>query len=492
MVPLVIIDIDGLRPDSFAETVKSGRAPNFARLFGGQNFSRGLLQPALAPAPSITFASQASIITGAHPSQHGIPGSEFFDRHGLNSQKSPRHYAFDVGGTLSVDDAVRSFTDGLAGRCLQAPTLYEQAAPHGIRAAVIGHMYARGAETWRPASVVKLARLTKGKGWLRIEARDFDRHLLENALEYLDDHPFPDIFTTYFLGLDHESHAHGPSAQTDYLADVLDAYIGELWEKVRSSLPDPAQPPIWVVVSDHGHIRVKADDRHSLHLSFPFDRELAPLFDALGLDVHDFPGEDPHSDAVIALNGGMAHGYLRRRKGRWAEPPVFEHDVLPVAKAFWEGHRSGRYDPNLEGSLACVLLRDVEKEGWNAPYRALTPEGEIRSLETWFASQPQELYADPVHRLQNLSGPMSGDLVLVSNYAGGFYFSGITQGVHGGLHPEDSNATLAFGWPGASEEAWSGAQEAIRRAIQKRCQAEGGRQPSNADMLTGVRAVLGW
>lgn len=142
---LLLVDIDGLRPDLFQKAVREEAAPNLARLLGGPRMERGLLHPVLAPAPSITFTSQACLFTGAHPAQHGVPGNQFFDRFGRLSQGTPRHYAFDVGDSLSADDAVRVFTDGLAARCLQAPTLYEQLGRDGLRSVVVGHMYARGA-----------------------------------------------------------------------------------------------------------------------------------------------------------------------------------------------------------------------------------------------------------------------------------------------------------------------------------------------------------
>ena len=104
----------------------------------------------------------------------------------------------------------------------------------------------------------------------------------------------------------------------------------------------------------------------------------------------------------------------------------------------------GAYAPELQNALAGVLLRDVEHQGWNAPYQALTPQGLRRSLEEWFAHQPAQEYADPVNRLNNLAGPMCGDILLVSNYAGGYYFAAPMRGMHGGLHPEDSSGHIGL------------------------------------------------
>ncbi len=488
--PVVIVDIDALRPDVLETGLRQGRLPNIARLFGGEGLPRGLFTPVMACAPSITFASQACLMTGAHPRQHGIPGSEFYDRFGLNSRGVPRHFAFDVGGTLAADDAVRVFTEGLAAWCLQEPTLYEQLAGEGFRSVVAGHMYARGASKWLPPSVVNLARLTKGYGLVGLSPAEFDRHILKKALDYLDQSGTPDLLVVYFLGVDSASHANGPQGQLPYLEAHLDAMIGELLEAVNAARRGGSPDPFWILCSDHGMIDVLPDDRHSIRLAFPFERELAPLFEALGLDVHDHPGEDPHSDAVVAMNGGSAQVYVKNREGRWRTPPDFERDILPVARLFWEAHSTGRYTPDLEGALAGVLVRNVAAQGWHTNYLSFTPQGELLSLDDWFARQPPGLYADPVNRLNNLAGPLSGDLFLISNLAEGFYFSGPTHGVHGGLHPEDSGAIIAWGWPGSGEETWLQVRGSIEQAIAGRCEAENGRQPGTADLWTGLQQIL--
>ena len=85
---------------------------------------------------------------------------------------------------------------------------------------------------------------------------------------------------------------------------------------------------------------------------------------------------------------------------------------------------------------------------------------------------------------------MCGDILLVSNYAGGYYFAAPMHGMHGGLHPEDSQATMVFGCPGYSETEWLGARTALQQAIQTRCQVENGRQPSTSDLLTGLMPLI--
>jgi hypothetical protein len=321
-----------------------------------------------------------------------------------------------------------------------------------------------------------------------MSSRSYDQDIVDRLIAYIRTNGLPDLTTLYFMGLDHDSHAYGPfPAQHDYLVQHVDAMVGEFWAAVSAT---GGPPPLVAVFSDHGQIRVIPDDEHSLKVGFPFDKEVAHFFSALGLDVHDYPGEDPQCDAVMALNGGLGYVYLQNRRGHWADPPVFDRDVQPVARAFWEAHETGKYASELRGALAGVLLRDVESAGWEADFKALTPEGEVVPLEDWFAAQPDGLYVDPVHRLAHHAGRFAGDVLLISNYADGYYFGSETVGIHGGLHPEDSLATLSYGWPGASEEDWVGASAAIRSAIEARCAREGGRMAMTCDLIVGIEAVL--
>ncbi len=483
--PLLLIDIDGLRPDVFRAALAAGTIPHLAGLLGGPDLARGTITPATAPAPSITFCSQACLFTGAHPKDHGIPGNQFFDRFGTYNNGIPQFFAFDVGDTLEVDDAVRVFTDGLAAKRLMADTFYERMAAQGKTCVVAGNMYAKGAQTWIKPSLANIARFTKGGNLFGMSSREYDEDILTRLLAHLAQHGLPDVLTMYFMGLDHDSHHLGPAhGQMPYLVNHVDPMVG----KLLAALPNSQF--LTAIFSDHGQIEVIPDDQHSLRIGFPFDKEVVHLFTALGLDVHDYPGEEPECDAVMALNGGTASVYLQKKDGHWADPPLFERDVLPVARAFWAAHATGQYASELRGALAGVLVRNVERDGWNAPFAALTPDGTLLPLANWFATQPDGLYLDPVHRLNNQTGLFSGDLLLISNYAGGYYFGKETHGVHGGLHPEDSHATLAYGCPGAGAEEWARMKVAIEGAIAARCAAEGGRMPSTCDLVVGVEAIV--
>lgn len=66
---VVIIDIDGLRADVLQQALNGGHMPHLLRLVRAGGVSTAHSVAALSVAPSITFAAQASIFTGAHPWQ---------------------------------------------------------------------------------------------------------------------------------------------------------------------------------------------------------------------------------------------------------------------------------------------------------------------------------------------------------------------------------------------------------------------------------------
>lgn len=492
---LLLLDIDGLRADVFSTAFDNERLPNLKKVLLGNRESKILKIPALAPAPSITFSSQASLFTGYHPSQHCVPGNQFFDRFGVNSGDQPRFYAFDVGDTLEVDDAVQVFTDGLASNCLAVPTIYERFSDWGWTSVVVGNMYAKGADHWIKPSLTTMVRFTKGGNLFGMSSSDFDEHIINLAIDHLQENGLPEVLTIYLMGLDHISHEFGPDAQLDYLASVIDPLVGTLWDAVCSI--GPTEEMVVSLFSDHGQGKASPDDKHSLKLAFPFDKELAHFFDSLGLDVHNYPGEDPNCDAVLALNGGLAHVYIQNQEGLWKDQPNFSRDILPVAQAFWDAHRFGEYAQELEGALSGIFVRNVQEAGWYAPYMAFTPDHQIITLEEWFLSDSvggtvlsTQSYCDPVNRLNNMISPFVGDILLVSNYSDCFYFGSPKKGIHGGLHPEESGATMVFGFPEYGIEISEEMGEAVLSAINHRCLIEGNRQPSTADLLTGLLAVL--
>jgi hypothetical protein len=72
----VLIDIDGVRGDTFEQTYRDGRLPNFQRILGSAMW----FDNAASVFPTVTMAGQASLFTGVPPATHGVIGNQWFDR----------------------------------------------------------------------------------------------------------------------------------------------------------------------------------------------------------------------------------------------------------------------------------------------------------------------------------------------------------------------------------------------------------------------------
>jgi hypothetical protein len=85
----------------------------------------------------------------------------------------------------------------------------------------------------------------------------------------------------------------------------------------------------------------------------------------------------------------------------------------------------------------------------------------------------------------------TGDLILAANGRDGFYFSAPMTGMHGGLYRGESETMLVFALPTGLPEDISWLRETVSGVIGDRCAGEGNRQPSVADMVPTVLALLG-
>jgi hypothetical protein len=481
---LVLVDVDGLRADAFRHALESGELSHLGRLLGGPRAERGICFPAVSTAPSMTYCCQASGITGAHPRDHWIPGNHFFDRFGRITGGVPRKFEFDFV------DAPAVFLQGLAGEAINpaVPTLYETAAEHGFASTVVYHMYAHGAPHWLKPG------LDDWRAFVAVDRAGFgeryDNAMVADAIRHLREGHRPNLLTLYFFGLDHESHLEGPAGQQHYLASIVDRQVGTFLQAYEELglLPDT----LFVLFSDHGQKEVVLDDRHKLQVGFLWDRELGLVFEALGTDVYDHPLEGRHCEAVVSPCGAMAHIYLRRQGRPWADAPSFDREVLLHAQAFWAANDAGAYCAELQGAMSMVMVRDVEREGWYADYRVYTPHGLV-PIDDYLAAHPEIVTVDAANRLHCMAGPVTGDLLLFTNYEQGYHFAiPPYRGIHGGLHPDDSLAVLAYGLPEGPPEQVEHLRCALTAALADRCRAEGGRQVGTVDMAYGVRVVMGW
>ncbi|MBZ5619641.1 MAG: ectonucleotide pyrophosphatase/phosphodiesterase [Acidobacteriia bacterium] len=260
---LLLISIDGLRPDSVLQADAHGlKIPHLRRILRDGAHASGV-RGAL---PTVTYPSHTTIVTGVWPARHGIYSNVTFDPLGKN---------FEGWYWYSEDIAV--------------PTLWESAAKAGLIVGSVSWPVSVGAkgirynvpEYWRTqksADDLKLLRAVSTPGLVAEIAQEAGSYIvdLDDAIPgdwartryaaWILRHGKPQLMTVHLAALDHLQHATGPfSPESNHTLEQIDEMVGQLEEAARTVLPDYAV----CIVSDHGFSRID----HSLNLMRPFAEE---------------------------------------------------------------------------------------------------------------------------------------------------------------------------------------------------------------------------
>jgi predicted AlkP superfamily pyrophosphatase or phosphodiesterase len=255
---LVLISIDGLRPDYVLEASKYGlRIPNLRRLVTEGAYATAVY----GVTPTVTYPSHTTILTGVSPAKHGIYSNNTFDPLNKN-QQGWYWYAEDI----------------------KAPTLWSKASEAGMTTANIHWPVSVGApitynlpQIWRTGlpDDRKMVRALATKGLLT----DMESKLgpyadgIDETLEgdetrgrfavYLIEWKKPRFTTAYFTALDHVQHASGPfSPESLATLERIDAIVGS----VRAAAEKADPKAVTAVISDHGFSKVTAE----VNLLVPF------------------------------------------------------------------------------------------------------------------------------------------------------------------------------------------------------------------------------
>lgn len=244
--PLLLISIDGLRPGDVLEADKRGLSlPNLRRFLTEGAHASGVI----GVAPTLTYPSHTTLMTGVSPAKHGIVANNSFDPTGINQGgwywyaqdiKVPTLWEAATKAGLStgnvhwpVSVAAKGVTWNLpqiwrTGHADDAKLLDALATP-GLKAeleAKVGQPYAMGIDESLPG--------------------DQSRGRFATAL--IAAHQ-PQFLTVYLTALDHEQHAMGPDTpQARAVLEKIDAIVGDLVAAERKAHPDA----VIALVSDHG------------------------------------------------------------------------------------------------------------------------------------------------------------------------------------------------------------------------------------------------
>jgi predicted AlkP superfamily pyrophosphatase or phosphodiesterase len=456
---VVYIVIDGMRTESFEQVVGSGKAPALTFLRDRASYVRD----SVAVFPTITPCATASLITGATPDRHGIPGQCWYDR------DEQRIVNYGQGPRLAFVERVREVTTDLFVNLNQrhlrkeVDTLHESLDDLGFVTASTNYLVHRGRHPQRLEPNV-LERLFLGehvaeqtllgpkehyfadviagptgacedklgvRGKVkRIKATDewaacVTRELLERGRA--------DMILFYLHENDHISHHKGPKTQFDNLVRAGDL-VGHVLESL-GSWERTVQEVGFVLTADHGQSPVIKDDDHLI--------DLDDVLDDFALVAPD-RGKDTFQEGDVVQCGNGRAGYLYLAPDRRAElfgPVIKTLGTHPgIDQVLWreDGWRVVdsdrgrlRFRPASLGGVVDERGQRWEVEGDLGAVDGVVEDGEIRTPE-----YPLALWR--IHAALGLD--RIGDVVCTSRLA--YEVANIIdtdhRGEHGSLHAQDS------------------------------------------------------
>ena len=332
---LVVISVDGLRPDYITAADQHGaKVPHLRKFLSEGTYAEGVT----GVIPTVTYPSHTTLMTGVWPAKHGIWGNATFDPQQKNYQ-GWYWYAEDI----------------------RVPTLWDAAAAAGRTTASIQWPVTVGAkitwnipEIWRAGTPedAKLVRAVCTPGLLASAQATIGEYRggSDTSAEgdevrgkyavWILENKRPGLLTLHLTALDHTEHqSQAFSPQAIAVLEQLDAVIGKVWEEAERVAPGHA---FVAVVSDHGF----ANYDQQLNL-FPAFRE-AKLFsvDDKGsiTDWRAMPWVTGGSAAIVLKDpkDETTAGEVRALLAKLASDPADGIDRVLEAE---ELHRKGGY-PN--------------------------------------------------------------------------------------------------------------------------------------------------
>jgi len=249
---LVLISVDGLKPEAILESESHGlKVPNLRAFLADGAYATGVR----GVMPTLTYPSHMTILTGTSPATHGIYSNTTFDPYGRN-EHGWYWYAEDV--------KVATLWDAAAAAGLTTANVYW---PTSVGA----HISYNLPQIWRTGTDddLKLQRALETPGLEQQLSASLGRYpggMEESVAEdeirvrfaiRLMQTKRPDFITVYMTGLDTEQHHSGPfTPQSNAVLERIDTLVGSL--RAASEKLAPGRATV-CVVSDHGFASVAHD-----------------------------------------------------------------------------------------------------------------------------------------------------------------------------------------------------------------------------------------
>jgi hypothetical protein len=458
--PVLLLVLDGIRPDVLRAAIRDGDAPTLGALA-----DRGeALWDAASVFPSITPAATAAIVTGEPPAGSGIYGHAWYNEaEGRIVIYGAMTETVITSGPLQVlhNNVWRMNRDDL-----YADTLFETLHRVGVEAACVNFPIRRGAYRHQlrlrtlkgVANIGELLDTTvdgpreyymgdlfysrdlglhgrKGSGGLRRQVGINDEYAARVGAKLLREKAEPFNLVYFFEG-DSAAHHQGIFAQRKYVG-TMDGYIEGMFE-AGGGVDRVLEEYAVMVISDHGHAPLLPERRY-VQLDGILSRRTA-----VGARARLGPGVS----AMVVPNGRAALVYLSEKTVReQVVEDLIGRQGVDLAAYEEEGWVVVR-KPGLE-------LRFRPGEGpADAAGRSWELAGDSETLDLVVSGDALRYgdYPDALERLWgSVRSPRAGDLILSASPGrtfgevnGNFH----KKSDHGSLHAEDSSVfSIGLGLP---------------------------------------------
>ena len=455
--PVLLLVLDGIRPDVLRSAIEEGETPNLGALA-----HRGeAVWDAVSVFPSITPAATAAIATGEAPARSGIVGHAWYD------ERERRVVVYGaMTETVMATGPIKVFHNNvwrMNRDDLRAATLFETLHDRGFDGACVNFPVRRGPHT-HPIRLKTVENYRKNGRYLgpSVEGpKDYfmgdlfysretgfngrkasggilrsaginDEYAARIGAMLVGERSAPFNLVYFFKG-DSIAHHHGLEAQRQWL-QTADGHVGRIFAAaggVERLLEDYAV----LALSDHGHAPLLPGRRH-VDL-----RRIPDLKVSSGIKAHF----GKNADAVVVPNGRSALLYLSDgvRQERVAKSLVGRRgvDVAAWSEAGWAKVLSSEYGLRFRPG-------DGPRDSFGRPWELEGDPGAL-DLDVSGADLGYGDYPDALERLWGcLRTPRCGDVVLSATP--GYTFGEVSGGYHkasdhGSLHAEDSNVFVLAG-----------------------------------------------
>ena len=458
--PVLLLVLDGIRPDVLRAAIREGEAPALGALA-----ERGeAVWDAVSVFPSITPAATAAIITGEHPAGSGIFG------HAWYNEAEDRMVIYGAmtetvitSGPLQVlhNNVWRMNRDDL-----YADTLFETLHEAGVEGACVNFPIRRGPYRHRVrlrtlegvANVGELLDTTvsgpkdyymgdlfytrdlglhgrRGSGGLRRQVGINDEYAAKVGASLLKERAEPFTLVYFFEG-DSLAHHEGLAAERRYVG-TLDGYVRELLE-AGGGLDRALDEYAVLVISDHGHTPLLPERRYVRLGGVLGERTVIGARARLR----------PRVGVLVVPNGRAALVYLgdRANRGRVLEDLLGRRgvDLAAHEDAGWvvirKPGRELRFRPG-------AGPKDPAGSPWELAGDTGTLDLRVSDGKLRYGDYP-----DALERLWgSVRAPRAGDIVLSASP--GYTFGEVNgnfhkESDHGSLHADDSNVfSIGLGLP---------------------------------------------